>query len=194
MSSRRAHGPERRPIKVKKLSSIQVDAAIGRLPRQSNASIKQVLANARRLGEDLIAQACEDELRMRGSLDLSRESAEQTSEISARIAGKALAEVIEIAFAEVPAKPEEHLILKWISQNPGTSQAEIGSVYGNGDLSLVIGHLIHYRFGYFKAMLSSPIQSDLLLERDRTSGKVRYTLRPEALKAFGALGILDQTA
>jgi hypothetical protein len=42
-------------------------------------------------------------------------------------------------------------------------------------------------------MLSSPIQSDLLLERDRTSGKVRYTLRPEALKAFGALGILVPT-
>lgn len=179
---------------MKKLNPAQVDAAIGRLPRQSSASIKQVLANASRLAENMIVQACEDELRTRGALDLSRESAEQASEISIRIAGKVLAEVIEIAFTEVPAKPEEHLILRWISQNPGTSQAEIGSVYRNRDLSLVIGHLIRYRFGYFRSMLAGPIQSDLLLERDTTSGKVRYTLRPEARIAFNALGMLDKAA
>jgi hypothetical protein len=154
--------------------------------------LKQVLANASRLAENLIVQACEYELRTRGSLELSKESAGQASEISTRIAGKALAEVIEIAFTEVPAKPEEHLILKWISQHPGTSQAEIATVYRNGDLSLVIGHLIYYRFGYFRPMLTGPIQSDLLLERDRTSGKVRYTLRPEALIAFNAPGMLDK--
>jgi hypothetical protein len=168
--------------------------AIDRLPRQSNASIKQVLENARRLGIEPLIQACLDELRTRGSLNLTKEEAERTSEISAKIASKTLSEVIEIAFKEVPAKPEELLILRWISQHPGTSHAEIGKVYRSGDLSLVIGHLIYYRFGYFRPMLVNPIQSDLLLQRDKTSGKVCYTLRPEAIVAFNTLGILNETA
>jgi hypothetical protein len=91
----------------------------------------------------------------------------------------------------VPAKPEERLILKWIWQHPGGSHADLGSFYGGGELSLVIGHLIYYRFGYFRPMLTGPIQSDLLLARDKTSGRMCYTLRPEALAAFSALGIFN---
>ena len=172
-------------------SSAQVNGAIDRLPRQSNASIAQVLANARRLGIEPLVQACQDELRTRGSLNLTKEDAERTSEITVRVAGKTLSEVIEIAFKEVPAKPEEILVLRWISQHPGGSHANLGKVYGGGELSLVIGHLIYYRFGYFRPMLASPIQSDLLLQRDKTSGRMCYTLRPEALIAFGNLGILS---
>jgi hypothetical protein len=182
---------ERCSIKVKKRDPKQVAAAIKRLPRQASASIRQILENAGRLGEELIVEACQEELRARGTLDLTKEGAEQASEIATRIAGKVLAEVIEIAFTEVPAKPEEHLILKWIFQHPGTSQAEIRSVYAKRDLSLVIGHLIYDRFGYFRPMLSSAIQSDLLLGRDNSSGNVRYTLRPEAVTAFSAIGILS---
>ena len=63
-----------------------------------------------------------------------------------------------------------------ISEHPGTSHAEIGTVYKNRDLSLVIGHLIHYRFGYFRPLLTGAIQSDLLLERDKTSGKIEQVL------------------
>jgi hypothetical protein len=173
------------------VSKFNPESAIDRLPRQSNASIEQVLANARRLGFEVLVQAAQDELRARGSLTLTKEDAEQTAKISAKVADKALSEVIEIAFKEVPAKPEELLILRWISQHPGTSYTEIGKVYRNGDLSLVIGHLIYYRFGYFRPMLTGPIQSDLLLERDKTSGSVCYTLRPEALMAFTALGIMS---
>lgn len=100
-------------------------------------------------------------------------------------------EVIEIAFKEVPAKPEELVILRWISQHPGTSYAEIGTVYKSRDRSLVIGHLIYYRFGYFRPMITGPIQSDLLLDRDNTSGKVCYTLRSEARIAFSAPRYLE---
>jgi hypothetical protein len=186
--------PRRVSIKMNKFSVAQVNDAIARLSRQSNTAIEQVLVNARRLEIEPLVQACQDELRMRGSLNLSAAEAERTSKISARIAGRALSEVIEIAFTEVPAKPEERLILNWISRHPGTSQAEIGTVYKNGDLSLVIGHLIYYRFGYFRPMLSGPTQSDLLLDRDRSSGRVCYTLRPEARAAFSALNLLGQAA
>jgi len=126
---------------VVKTGPAQIDCAIDRLTTQSNASIKQVLANARRLGSELLAQACQNELRARGSLDLSAEDAEHASKISARVAGNALSEVIEIAFNEVPAKPEERLILRWIAQHPGGSHAELAIVCGSGDLPLVTGHL-----------------------------------------------------
>ena len=131
-----------------------------------NTSIEQALVNARRLDIKALVEACQYELRARGSLNLPTAEAERTSTISAKVAGKALSEVIELAFNDVPAKPEEVLILRWISEHPGASHAEIGVVYGRRDLSLVIGHLIYYRFGYFRTMLFSPIQSDLLLERD----------------------------
>jgi hypothetical protein len=145
---------------VKPFSSDQIRRAIDRLPQQSNASVKQVLENANRLGIEPLVQACQAELRVRGALNLSREAAEQWSQISSRIAGKDLSEVVEIAFREVPAKPEERLILKWIWQHPGGSHADLGGFYGGGELSLVIGHLIYYRFGYFRPMLTGLIQSD----------------------------------
>lgn len=177
-----------------KLNAAQVQTAIDRLPRQSNASIVQVLANARRLEIEALAHACQDELRTRGSLTLNATEAEEACKISARVTGKALSEIIEIAFTEVPPKPEEYLILRWISQHPGGSHAELAVAYGKRDLSLVIGHLVYYRFGYFKPFLTNPIQSDLLLERDNTSGKMCYSLRSEASQAYSNLGIFELAA
>jgi hypothetical protein len=175
---------------MKNPSPTGIANAIARLPQQSNASISQVLVNARRLNSDPLVQACQDELQARGSLNLNEADAKHAAGISAKTAGRSLSEVIEIAFKEVPAKPEELLILRWIAQHPGTSYAAILKVYGKNDLSLVIGHLIYYRFGYFRPLLNGPIQSDLLLHRDNASGKVCYTLRPEAVEALSAVGIL----
>jgi hypothetical protein len=169
-------------------SKLDPSKAIDRLPGQSNASIEQVLANARRLSMVTLVEACQDELRTRGSLTLSKEDAEQAASVSSRISGKALSEVIQIAFTEVPAKPEELLIIRWIWKNPGTSYAEIKKIYQSGDLSLVIGHLVYRRFGYFRSLITTPTQSDLLLERGKIpGGKVCYTLRAEAIDAFTAL-------
>jgi hypothetical protein len=169
----------------------RTQVAIDRLPRQATRSVEQVLVNARRLGLEPLIQACQEELRARGSLVLSEDDAKLAATVSARVAGKAVGEVIRIAFTEVPAKPEEILILRGISRHPGISHAELLKVYGRGDLSLVIGHMVYYRFGYFRPMLATSVQSDILLERDSTSGKVCYTLRPDAVEAFAALGVLD---
>ena len=51
--------------------------------------------------------------------------------------------------------------------------------------------LIYYRFGHYRHMLGDGAQSDLLLHRDSTAGSVRYTLRPEAVAAFAAIGLLE---
>ncbi len=180
--------------RVQKVVSAQIEAAIAKLPRQSNASIAQVLSNAQRLKIDPLAEACREELRTRGSLVLTTADAERIAEIESRVADLALREVIEIAFREVPAKPEEILILQWIAAHPGTSYPELSKVYGRNDLSLVIGHLAYYRFGYFRPFLKGNVQSDLLLEREASPAGVRYSLRPEAFKAFSSLGILGRAA
>jgi len=63
--------PKRWSIRVNKVSLAQVNSVIDRLPRQSNMSIEQVLANSRRLKIDALIQACQEELQTRGSLNLS---------------------------------------------------------------------------------------------------------------------------
>ncbi len=177
--------------RMQNVATAQVEAAITKLPRQSNASIEQVLANARRLKIDLLAEACREELRTRGSLVLTAADAERIAEIESRVADLALRDVIELAFREVPAKQEEVLILRWIASHPGTSYVELLKVYGRNDLSLVIGHMAYYRFGYFRPFLKDGPQSDMLLERQGGSAGMRYSLRPEALEAFRSLGIVE---
>ncbi len=180
--------------RMQNVATAQVEAAITKLPRQSNASIEQVLANARRLKIDLLAEACREELRTRGSLVLTAADAERIAEIESRVADLALRDVIELAFREVPAKQEEILILSRIAAHPGTSYAELLKVYGRKDLSLVIGHMAYYRFGYFRPFLKDGPQSDVLLERQGGSAGMRYSLRPEALEAFRSLGMFETAA
>lgn len=167
-------------------SEQQVDRAISRLSSGSNRSINQVMENARTGGSARLVEACEDELATRGSLDLTREGAERAAEISARTAAMELAQVVELAFREVPAKPEEITILRWIASHPGTSAAETEKAYGVRDTSLVIGHIIYHRFGYFRPFLQGKTQSDLLLKRTMIDGRMHYSIRPELL------GILDR--
>ena len=179
------------PAKVNPTGPKHVADALARLPNQSSESVKATLENARRAKLDELVAACEQELRVRGSLNLSANDAAHAATVSAGVAGKSLQEVTEIAFRDVPAKPEEVQIIRWIAQHPGTSFREVRAVYGKADLALVIGHLIYHRFGHFRHMLGDGAQSDLLLHRDSTAGSVRYTLRPEAIAAFGAIGLLD---
>ncbi len=175
-------------------SSKQIQAAITRLPQQASAAVKQVLANARVQNLPALIEACDAELKLRGTLVLTADTAAHAAEIAARVAGKPLQEVIALAFAEVRPHPEETVILRWLAAHPGTSFEELKKVYGKGDLSLVIGHLVYYRFGYFRPLLAGRTQSDLLLERDTAGKSVRYTLRPEAVAAFAEIGLLAATA
>lgn len=172
------------------LTPEQIERAIARIPEQSNTSIKQVMENAKRASAGRLVEACEAELRARGTLDLTAETAKLAVSAAARTAGKSLAEVIEIAFKDVPAKPEEIQILRWIAKNPGTTFKEIEKIYGRNDLSLVIGHFIYYRFGYFRPFINSTKQSDIMLARTMPKTGVCYTLRPEATEALGKLGII----
>ncbi len=171
-------------------TSDQTNRAIARLQGQSTASIKRVLENATRASNESLAWACKEELRVRGSFDMSEADAKQMVEATARSAGKSLVEVIEIAFTDVQAKPEEVLILRWIARNPGTTFSTTAKAYDRNDLGLVIGHLIYYRFGYFRPFIEGATQSDLLLARTPSPAGVCYTLRLEAAEALAKVGVV----
>jgi len=118
------------PAKVSLTGPKHIADALARLPNQSSGSIRTTLENARRAGLDELVVACEQELRVRGSLNLSADDAAHAASVNAAVAGKSLQEVIAIAFGDVPAKPEEVLIIRWIAQHPGTSFREVRAVYG----------------------------------------------------------------
>ncbi len=169
----------------------QMSAAIARVPGQSNEALKAVLANARRMDAAELIAACELELGLRGSLNLTSEQALKSEEIRARVEGKSLAESIEIGFRESPPDEDEAAIITWLHENPAGLFQDALKQIGRKDLSLVIGHLIYNRFGFFRAHIESKTQSDLLITRQGSDKGVRYTLRDEASAAFRTLGLIN---
>ena len=120
----------------------------------------------------------------------SPEDAVQTS-VETRVAEKSLREVIEIAFTEILAKFDEISVVRWIAERPGASYWEVYANFGASDLSLVIDDLIARRTDYFRQLPSSGTQATLLLQRTHSTDSSRYELRPEAIAAFTALGLLE---
>jgi hypothetical protein len=104
-----------------------------------------------------------------------------------------LTEAIRYAFTVARrAGPDEIRCLRWMAANPGASFQAALAAYGKGDLGLLIGHLVYDRYGCFKRFLQTgEDQSSVLIEKDRSSGSVRYTLRPEALEVFRELGLVS---
>jgi hypothetical protein len=166
-----------------------VKDAIGRVPGQSNQQIETVLAQARTKSIASLSDVCEQELRLRGSLKLNAEDAARAAAISLTVQDKTPAEIIELAFAQVPPDDKERRLLVWLAGHPGATYQEAAKAYGKGDLSLVIGNLMFKRFGYFKLLIAGATQSDVLIQRDKSGTSVRYTLVPEFAAALQALGI-----
>jgi hypothetical protein len=179
-------------------SSKQIATAISRLPGQSNAAIVRVLQNARAQSAHRLVQACEAEIATRGSLQLSEEQARQAVAAQMKVQDKGLLEVIEIAFQDAPpAYPEEAWVIREIAETPGIRYADLETAYiarfGKNDISLVVGHLVYNRFGYFRHLIQGKIQSDLLIERHNDGGTT-YRLRAETLEAFRKLNLISGDA
>ena len=124
-------------------SGTQIRTAIARLPAQSNSAIAQVLKNARAQTDHDLVQACEAELALRGSLQLSDEMAGRSVAAQMKVKDKGLREVIVIAFQDVPPPyPEEAWALREIAGNPGIRYTELEATYvaefHKNDLSLVM--------------------------------------------------------
>jgi hypothetical protein len=147
------------------LSEEQIDRAIKRIPKQSNASIKQVLENAKLGSAGRLVEACEDELKARASVDWTMETAGLMADAAARMVGKPLVEVIEIAFSELLPNPNKLSILRWIAAHPGGSSSAAEAAYTGKAFLLVVGHLIYDRLGYFRPFITTSTMSDILLAR-----------------------------
>ena len=85
------------PESVTPISPRQVEQAKARLPVQANSAVRRVLENARRLGCEVLVEACRQELRSRGGLDLNDEDAAHAARVSTAVADKSLRQVIEIS-------------------------------------------------------------------------------------------------
>ena len=93
--------------------------------------------------------------------------------------------------------PKEAWVIQKLTANPGIRYVNSESLYvarfSKNDLSLVVGHLVYNRFGYFRHLIQSKTQSDLLIERCNDGG-VNYRLRAETLDAFRALDLVPEGA
>lgn len=108
------------------------------------------------------------------------------------VAGMSLVDAIIHAFTSVrPPGLEEIRVLRWLAANPGGSYEQALAAYGKGDLALVIGHLVYDRYGCFRQFLEGhEDQSSVLINKDRSGGSVKYTLKPETIQTFAHLGVL----
>jgi len=168
-----------------------VAAAISRLPAQSTAQIRTVLANAKRRDAHELVVACEAELGLRGPVVLDQHQAVRADDQAKRAEGRALEDVVTMAFEEVPASDYEVKLLRIIAARPGASFAEIEEAYGKRDTGLAAGHLVYDRFGFFRHLLTGlPDQSSVLLVKEKVHGRMTWALRAEAETAFRRLGVL----
>ena len=165
--------------------------AIARLPIQSSEEVKRVRGQAAKMNITALVEACDAELQGR-PFDISGDKAIAFDRMAAQVRDLDLAAAIKVAFTTVqPPNPDEVRVLRWIAANPGGSYQDAERAHGKGDLALVIGHLVYERFGCFRRfMVSGDDQSSVLIEKDRTGGRVRYTLKPEAHAVFCAIGLI----
>ncbi|MCJ2099473.1 hypothetical protein [Methylobacterium sp. E-046] len=139
----------------------------------------------------MLIEACDAELLAR-PFDITQDKAIAFNRTATQVHNLDLASAIRVAFTKVqPANLDEIDVLRWIAANPGGTYQDAERAHGKGDLALIIGHLVYERFGCFRRfMVPGDDQSSVLLQKDRTGGRVRYTLKPEAYAVFCEIGVI----
>lgn len=91
----------------------------------------------------------------------------------------------------IPAKDYEIALIRTIQQNADAPFPKIKEAYGRRDTSLVVGHLVYDRFGFFRQFLDlEKDQSSILVIKGRSGPHVTWRLKDEALAVFKDLRIL----
>jgi len=185
---------------VSVFSKERLAAASAQVPATASATLAAWAERARaqaarepgrRIAFEALADACEAELASRGTLTFDGETAARHADWAGQAADLTLAEAIAAAFAALPPRDYETPLLRAIGSSAGVSHAERTTLRGKRDVSLILGHLIHDRHGWFRPFLDGvEPHSDLLLERDVSGRSVRYRFRPEAEAVFGDQGLL----
>ena len=169
----------------------QIRRAIAAIPRQGSKEIKTLMANAEKRGAIEVVLACQRELTMRGPGEISAEQAKVALQMAEETDGTDLRRTVEVAFQRVKPSSDEVRLIRLVASNPNTFSANLEEQYGGG-FNLDIGHLVYFRYGFFrKFMTENEMISDILISKDRTSGRTFYFgFRPEVLSAFKDLKLI----
>lgn len=172
-------------------SPANVARALERIPRTDSKTLGTWTERGRQ--EKLIefVVACEHELALRGPLNLDATEAERHAVWAEQVDDKSLQAAIKFAFEQVRANEDEKRLTRLIAGTPGISYAELVKSHGKRDVSLILGHLIYDRYGFFKPWIAGMTRmSDLLFARDEAGPSVCYRLTSDAEVAFGQIGLL----
>jgi hypothetical protein len=171
-------------------SAANVEKAMAKIPDTDSRSLRELLKRARerKLGD--LAEACEHELRLRGSLELDRDGADRHAQWAEATRSMSLEDAIVFAFTVRRAESAERSIVRQMVENENPSYAELRQLRGKGDVALILGHFVYERFGCFRQWIvaGSPI-SDILFARESGGPSIRYRLTSEARAAFDRLGL-----
>jgi hypothetical protein len=174
------------------VSKDQIEAAVRRVAGQSNNEIRRVRENAVRHGAQELVDACDVELRLRGSSVWDAAQATKAQEQATRVAGWQLEDVIRAAFSELPARDYEIDLFRVIANNPGAPFALIETKFGRNDTALIAGHFVYERLGFFRQFLDGENdQSSILMFKDHVDGRVTWCLKPETERVLRELGVLS---
>ena len=172
-------------------SDANIAKAIDRVPVTSTADLLRQMETAKTRGIQSLVKAIEAEIAIRGPVKFDKASAEQHARWAEQVGDADVEEAIVIAFNELPIRDEERLLARQIAENPGISYQDLTQIRGKGDVGLILGHMIYERLGFFRRFVKGEDRiSDILFEREETSGKVQYRLTGSAEKAFKRLEII----
>lgn len=171
-------------------SPARIAAKIEEMPHLSSKDIRVLRQRGEERGLAELIAACDQELARR-PMEYDGKTALKMMEAEEHVAGFDLPTATRYAFTAFPASKPESRILAWLAANPGTSHADLIPIYGKGDLSLAVGHLVYDRMGCFAKFVTDATddKSSVLIEKDRSGPSVRYTLRPEVIPVFRELGL-----
>jgi len=172
-------------------SAANIANAIKRVPSSSTKDLRSLLRRTSKEGLTELSEIIATELTVRGSIDLDKPSAERHANWSTLAADLDLSDAIHLAFREAPINDEELYLTRQIAQNPGIDYQALVESSRKGNVSLILGHMVFERLGFFRKFLigTGPI-SDLLFQRNRSMGRVTYRLSVEAERSFRALGLI----
>ena len=172
-------------------SDANIAQAIKRVPSNSSDELKRLLETAKARDISSLQEAIENELELRGPASFDKASAAQHAKWADQVADANLEQAIIVAFEQVPINEHERPILRLIAENPGIGHDELTRHRGKRDVSLLLGHIVYDRLGFFRKFWDgTEPMSNLLLDRDRSSGAVAYQLTATARSALEALGEL----
>jgi hypothetical protein len=176
-------------------SEENIARAVDRVPGQPSATLRDIRIRA--MNHDrpetvaaLIA-AIDAELDGR-PVDVDGPAAERNAVWAREADGLTLTDAVRYAFGTArEASDEERRMLPILAATPGIAYQAWASAYGKRDLSLVMGHLVHDRYGCFRHLRQEgEDQSEVLIRKETVKGRKHYWLRPEAEAVFRELGLV----